>query len=53
MKRYGEEFILNQEIMDIIAPYMDDEKREKVHFELAPLQSRGIFKALFGVRPGF
>ena len=36
MTRYGEEFELDQKLMDDIAVYMDDEKREKVHFELAP-----------------
>lgn len=34
MRRYGEEFNMNQELMDTIATYMDDKKREQVHFEL-------------------
>lgn len=27
MRRYGEEFNMNQELMDKIATYMDDEKK--------------------------
>lgn len=38
MKRFGEEFNLTQEMMDDIAVYMDDEKREKVHSDLAPCE---------------
>lgn len=36
MRRFGEEYNLDQEMMDVIATYMDDEKREQVHSELAP-----------------
>ena len=36
MKRYGKDYELTQNLMDTIAVYMDDEIREKVHFELAP-----------------
>lgn len=36
MKRYGEEIEINTELMDTIATYMDNEKREQVHRELAP-----------------
>lgn len=36
MKRFGEEFRLDQKMMDAIAVYMDDSKREQVHRELAP-----------------
>lgn len=36
MTRYGEKFELNQDLMDAIATYMDDEKREQVHNEIAP-----------------
>lgn len=36
MKRYGENFELTEEVLDTIVSYMDDYKRELVHFELAP-----------------
>lgn len=36
MTRYGEEFEIDQNLMDTIAIYMDDEKREQVHREVAP-----------------
>ena len=36
MKRYNEEFAISTELMDVIASYMDDEKRERVHAELVP-----------------
>ena len=34
--RYGERIKISDELMFNIATYMDDEKREKVHTELAP-----------------
>lgn len=36
MKRYGESFILKQDLMDAIASYMDDDIREDLHFRIAP-----------------
>lgn len=36
MKRYGESFILKQDLMDTIASYMDDNIREDLHFRIAP-----------------
>ena len=36
MKRYNDDFVLSKDLLDVIATYMDDEKREQVHFELAP-----------------
>ena len=36
MKRYGESFILKQDLMDTIASYMDDHIREDLHFRIAP-----------------
>lgn len=36
MRKYGEDFELTNDDMDLIATYMDDDKREKVHRELAP-----------------
>ena len=44
MKRYGENFELTQELMDTIASYMDDDKREQVHFELAPCKPEKFLK---------
>lgn len=36
MTRYGEEFIITDRLMEEIVSYMDDNIREKVHFEFAP-----------------
>lgn len=36
MKIYGEEKMINNDLMDTIASYMDDDIREQVHAELAP-----------------
>ena len=44
MKRYGENFKLTQDLMDTIASYMDDEKREDVHLELAPCEPEEFLK---------
>ncbi len=53
MKRYGEEFTLTQELMDTIASYMDDEKRESVHFELAPCEPEKFLKRYLELDPDF
>lgn len=46
MRRSGviEKFTLSQEEMDAIVPYMDDDIREKVHFELAPCEPVDFLK---------
>lgn len=44
MKRYGENFELTEEVLDTIASYMDDYKRELVHFELAPCKPKEFLK---------
>lgn len=46
MRRSGviEEFTLSQEEMDVIATYMNDDIREKVHFELAPCEPVDFLK---------
>lgn len=36
MKRHGESFVLEQDLMDTIASYMDDYIREDLHFRIAP-----------------
>ena len=44
MKRYGEDFELTTDVKDAIAAFMDDEKRERVHFELAPCEPEEFLK---------
>ena len=44
MKRFGEDFKLTQDLMDTIASYMDDDKRETVHAELAPCEPEEFLK---------
>ena len=53
MKRYGENFELTQELMDTIASYMDDDKREHVHFELAPCKPEEFLKRYLELDPDF
>lgn len=53
MKKYGENFELTQELMDTIASYMDDEKREQVHFELAPCDPEEFLKRYLELDPDF
>ena len=44
MKRYGENFELTEEVLDTIVSYMDDDKRERVHFELVPCKPEEFLK---------
>lgn len=53
MKRYGEKFELNQKLMDDIAIYMDDEKREQVHFEVAPCEPEEFLRRYLELDPDF
>ncbi len=53
MTRYGEEFELTQELIDTIATYMEDEIREKVHFELAPCTPEEFLKRYLELDPDF
>ncbi|MCM1219701.1 MAG: hypothetical protein NC321_16090 [Clostridium sp.] len=53
MKRYGEEFTLTQELMDTIASYMDDDKREAVHSKLAPCEPEEFIKRYLELDPDF
>ena len=53
MTRHGEEFEITQKLMDAIAVYMDDEKREKVHFELAPCDPVDFLKRYLELDPDF
>ena len=53
MKRYGENFELTQELMDTISSYTDDDKRERVHFELAPCEPEEFLKRYLELDPDF
>ena len=53
MTRYGEEYKLNQELLDAIGTYMDDEKRDRVHFELAPCEPEEFLKRYLELDPEF
>lgn len=39
--------------MDVIAVYMDDDKREQVHFELAPCDPEEFLKRYLELDPDF
>lgn len=45
--------MLTQDKMDIIATYMDDEKREQVHNELAPCSPEEFLKRYIELDPEF
>lgn len=53
MTRYGEEYKLSEELLDAIATYMDDDKREKVHFKLAPCEPEEFLKRYLELDPDF
>lgn len=53
MKRYGKDYELTQNLMDTIAVYMDDEIREKVHFELAPCEPETFIMRYLAIDPSF
>lgn len=53
MKRYGKDYELTQNLMDTIAVYMDDEIREKVHFELAPCEPEEFLQRYLEFDPEF
>lgn len=53
MTRYGEKFKLDQELLDNIATYMDDEKRENVHLEVAPCTPEEFLKKYLKLDPDF
>lgn len=44
---------INQELMDRIAMYMDEEKREQVHREKAPCNPEEFLKRYLGLDPEF
>lgn len=49
----GEEKEIGQELMDMIASYMDDEKRETVHAELAPCTNEEFILRYLELDPDF
>lgn len=53
MKRNNENYILDQKTMDIIASYMDDEKRENLHSNLAPCEPEFFLKEYVKIDPDF
>lgn len=53
MKRYGQIFELTQDLMNTIASYMDDEKRENLHTKLAPCSPEDFLKAYVESDPEF
>ena len=44
---------IDKNMMDRIAVYMDDEKREQVHFELAPCEPEEFLKRYLELDPDF
>ena len=44
---------IDKDMMDRIAVYMDDEKREQVHFELAPCEPEEFLKRYLELDPEF
>ena len=53
MKRYGEETCISQKLMDTISSYMDDDKREDVHAELAPCTPEEFLVRYLELDPDF
>lgn len=53
MRRYNEEVILSEELLSDIATYMDNDLREKVHFELAPCEPMTFLKRYLELDPDF
>lgn len=53
MKRYGKDYKLTKNLMSTIAVYMEDEIREKVHFELAPCEPEEFLRRYLELDPEF
>ena len=53
MLRYGRKFTINNELMDTIGSYMNDETRETVHFELSPCTNEEFLKRYIELDPDF
>lgn len=44
MMRCGRNITINNELMDVIVTYMNDELREKIHSEFAPCSNETFLK---------
>lgn len=53
MKRAGEKYDLTQEMLDVIATYMDDDIREGLHFDIAPCSPEEFLKKYIELDPDF
>lgn len=53
MLRYGRNFTINNDLMEVITTYMNDDIREKVHFELAPCTNEEFLKRYIELDPDF
>lgn len=53
MKRHGEVFEMNMNLMDAIAVYMDDELREQVHREMASREPEKFLGRYCELDPNF
>ena len=53
MLRYGQKFKLTQQLLDVIATYMDDNLREDIHFRLAPCEPDFFLKEYVKRDPEF
>lgn len=51
--RFGDALDFDNRLMENIAVYMDDEKREKVHFELAPCSNEKFLERYLEMDPDF
>lgn len=51
--RFGDALDFDNRLMENIAVYMDDEKREKVHFELAPCSNEKFLERYLELDPDF
>lgn len=53
MRRYGKNFNLTQELLDVIATYMNDDIRESLHYELVPCEPEVFLGEYIKRDPGF
>lgn len=53
MEQYGENFKLDEVLMETIATYMDDDIRETVHAELAPCEPAKFLTRYVELDPEF
>ncbi len=53
MKRYNKAFALQQDLMNLISTYMNDEIRERMHSELSPCTPVVFLKRYLKLDPDF